>query len=87
MELGGEGGNNNDGGNGTTSSGGNGAAGTHTGSIESENNVLGEGGLVDLVSNGAAIRRTSGITVNITKATGSSLFGGIAPTGTVSGNL
>ena len=61
---GGEGGNNNDGGNGTSSSGGNGAAGTHTGSIEGENNVQGSGGSGG--SNGAAIRRTSGITVNIT---------------------
>jgi len=62
--TGGEGGNNNDGGNGTSSSGGNGADGTHTGSIESENNVQGEGGTGG--GNGAAIRRTSGITVNIT---------------------
>jgi hypothetical protein len=62
--TGGEGGNNNDGGNGTSSSGGNGAAGTHTGSIEGENNVQGSGGSGG--SNGAAIRRTSGITVNIT---------------------
>ena len=62
--TGGEGGNNNDGGNGTSSSGGNGADGTHTGSIEGENNVLGEGGTGG--GNGAAIRRTSGITVNIT---------------------
>ena len=61
---GGEGGNNNDGGNGTTSSGGNGASGTHTGSIEGSNNVLGNGGTGG--SSGAAIRRTSGITVNIT---------------------
>ena len=62
--TGGEGGNSNDGGNGTSSSGGNGADGTHTGSIEGENNVLGEGGTGG--GNGAAIRRTSGITVNIT---------------------
>ena len=62
--TGGEGGQNNDGGNGTSSSGGNGAAGTHTGSIEGENNVQGSGGTGG--SNGAAIRRTSGITVNIT---------------------
>ena len=62
--TGGEGGNSNDGGNGTSSSGGNGASGTHTGSIESENNVQGSGGSGG--SNGAAIRRTSGITVNIT---------------------
>ena len=61
---GGEGGNNNDGGNGTSSSGGNGASGTHTGSIEGENNVTGSGGSGG--SSGAAIRRTSGITVNIT---------------------
>ena len=61
---GGEGGNNNDGTNGTTSSGGNGASGTHTGSIEGNNNVLGNGGTGG--SSGAAIRRTSGITVNIT---------------------
>ena len=61
---GGEGGNSNDGGNGTSSSGGNGASGTHTGSIEGENNVTGSGGSGG--SNGAAIRRTSGITVNIT---------------------
>ena len=61
---GGEGGNNNDGGNGTSSGGGNGADGVHTGSIESENNVTGEGGSGG--GNGAAIRRTSGITVNIT---------------------
>ena len=62
--TGGEGGNNNDGSNGTSSSGGNGASGTHTGSIEGENNVQGSGGSGG--SNGAAIRRTSGITVNIT---------------------
>ena len=62
--TGGEGGNENNGGNGTSSSGGNGADGTHTGSIESENNVQGEGGTGG--GNGAAIRRTSGITVNIT---------------------
>jgi len=62
--TGGEGGNNNDGGNGTSSSGGNGADGTHTGSIEGENNVTGEGGTGG--ASGAAIRRTSGITVNIT---------------------
>ena len=61
---GGEGGNSNDGGNGTSSGGGNGADGVHTGSIESENNVTGEGGSGG--GNGAAIRRTSGITVNIT---------------------
>ena len=61
---GGEGGNNNDGGNGTASGGGNGGDGVHTGSIESENNVTGEGGSGG--GNGAAIRRTSGITVNIT---------------------
>ena len=63
---GGEGGNENDGGAGTTSSGGAGADGTHTGSIEGENNVQGEGGTGG--GNGAAIRRTSGITVNITDA-------------------
>ena len=62
--TGGEGGNNNDGSNGTSSSGGNGASGNHTGSIEGENNVQGSGGTGG--SNGAAIRRTSGITVNIT---------------------
>ena len=62
--TGGEGGNSNDGGNGTSSSGGNGASGTHSGSIEGENNVQGSGGTGG--SNGAAIRRTSGITVNIT---------------------
>ena len=62
--TGGEGGNNNDGSNGTSSSGGNGASGNHTGSIEGENNVQGSGGSGG--SNGAAIRRTSGITVNIT---------------------
>ena len=62
--TGGEGGNNNDGANGTSSSGGNGASGTPTGSIEGENNVQGSGGAGG--SNGAAIRRTSGITVNIT---------------------
>ena len=62
--TGGEGGNSNDGGNGTASSGGNGASGTHTGSIEGENNVQGSGGSGG--GNGAAIRRTSGITVNIT---------------------
>ena len=42
----------------------NGANGTHSGSIESENNVTGEGGTGG--GSGAAIRRTSGITVNIT---------------------
>ena len=62
--TGGEGGNNNDGTNGTASSGGNGASGTHTGSIEGENNVTGSGGTGG--ASGAAIRRTSGITVNIT---------------------
>jgi len=62
--TGGEGGHTNDGGNGTSSSGGNGAAGTNVGSIEGENNVLGNGGSGG--SSGAAIRRTSGITVNIT---------------------
>ena len=62
--TGGEGGNENDGTNGTSSSGGNGSAGTHSGSIEGENNVTGSGGSGG--SNGAAIRRTSGITVNIT---------------------
>ena len=62
--TGGEGGNSNDGGNGTASAGGNGASGTHTGSIEGENNVTGGGGTGG--GNGAAIRRTSGITVNIT---------------------
>ena len=62
--LGGEGGHTNDGGNGTSSSGGNGAAGTNVGSIEGENNVLGNGGTGG--GNGAAIRRTSGIIVNIT---------------------
>ena len=62
--TGGEGGNSNDGGNGTASAGGNGASGTHTGSIEGENNVTGSGGSGG--GNGAAIRRTSGITVNIT---------------------
>ena len=62
--TGGEGGNSNDGGNGTASTGGNGASGTHTGSIEGENNVTGGGGTGG--GNGAAIRRTSGITVNIT---------------------
>ena len=66
--TGGEGGNNNDGGNGTSSSGGNGADGTHTGSIEGENNVQGEGGTGG--GNGAAIRRTSGITVNIPSTSG-----------------
>ena len=62
--TGGEGGNNNDGTNGTASSGGNGAAGVNTGSVENENNVTGQGGSGG--ASGAAIRRTSGITVNIT---------------------
>ena len=75
--TGGEGGNNNDGGNGTSSSGGNGADGTHTGSIESENNVQGEGGTGG--GNGAAIRRTSGITVNITN--NATITGGTTDTG------
>ena len=44
----------------------NGEAGSHTGSIESENNVQGSGGSGG--GSGAAIRRTSGITVNITDA-------------------
>ena len=61
---GGQGGENNNGANGTASAGGNGADGTHSGSIESENNVTGEGGSGG--GSGAAIRRTSGITVNIT---------------------
>lgn len=62
---GGEGGNENDGGNGTSSSGGNGSDGEHTGSIESENNVKGEGGTGG--GSGAAIRKTNtNITVNIT---------------------
>ena len=61
--TGGEGGNSNDGTNGTSSVGGNGADGTHTGSVENENNVTGEGGTGG--AGGAAIRRTSGITVNI----------------------
>ena len=61
---GGEGGNNNDGNNGTSSKGGNGAQGVHTGTPENEENVTGEGGTGG--SSGAAIRRTSGITVNIT---------------------
>ena len=61
---GGEGGDENDGGNGSSSKGGNGANGTHSGSIENENNVTGEGGTGG--GSGAAIRRTSGITVNIT---------------------
>ena len=82
--LGGEGGHTNDGGNGTTSSGGNGADGTNVGSIESENNVLGEGGAGG--GSGAAIRRTSGITVNISNASNSSLFGSNAQTGTVTGD-
>ena len=62
--TGGEGGASNDGGNGTSSSGGNGADATNVGSIEGENNVRGDGGSGG--SSGAAIRRTSGITVNIT---------------------
>ncbi len=61
--IGGLGGNGNNGTNGTATVGGNGASGTHTGSIEGENNVQGSGGTGG--SNGAAIRRTSGITVNI----------------------
>ena len=75
--TGGEGGNSNDGGNGTSSSGGNGASGTHTGSIEGENNVTGSGGSGG--SNGAAIRRTSGITVNITN--NATITGGTTDTG------
>ena len=62
--AGGEGGNNNDGGNGTTSKGGNGAQGVNTENPENEENVTGQGGTGG--SSGAAIRRTSGITVNIT---------------------
>jgi len=54
----------NNGEDGTSSKGGDGADGKHGGSIESENNVTGEGGLGGGL--GAAIRRTSGITVNIT---------------------
>lgn len=74
---GGEGGNSNDGGAGTASSGGSGADGTHTGSIESENNVTGEGATGG--GNGAAIRRTSGITVNITN--NATITGGTTDTG------
>ena len=62
--AGGEGGNENDGGAGTTSKGGNGAQGVNTETPENEENVTGQGGLGG--SSGAAIRRTSGITVNIT---------------------
>ena len=54
----------NDGANGTASSGGAGEKGRHTGGIESENNIQGQGGSGG--ASGAAIRRTSGITVNIT---------------------
>jgi len=61
---GGEGGDSNDGTSGTVTVGGNGASGTHTGSIESENEEIGSGGTGGTA--GAAIRRTSGITVNIT---------------------
>ena len=64
----GGGGNSNDGGNGSSSKGGDGAQGQHAGSIEGENNVQGSGGTGG--SNGAAIRRTSGITVNIPSLTG-----------------
>ncbi len=81
---GGEGGNNNDGGAGTSSKGGNGADGTHTGSIEGENNVKGEGGTGG--GNGAAIRKTNGnITVTISNDANSALFGGNAQAGDVQG--
>ena len=81
--TGGEGGNENDGTNGTSTSGGNGAQGTHSGSIEGENNVTGSGGTGG--PSGAAIRRTSGITVTISNVANSSLFGGNAQTGSVIG--
>ena len=81
---GGEGGNNNDGGAGTSSKGGNGADGDHTGSIEGENNVKGEGGTGG--GSGAAIRKTnSNITVTISNDANSALFGGNAQAGDVQG--
>ena len=81
---GGEGGNNNDGGDGTTSKGGNGADGVNTGSPENEENVTGEGGTGG--ASGAAIRKTSGsITVTISNAANSTLFGSNAQTGSVIG--
>ena len=81
---GGEGGNNNDGGDGTTSKGGNGADGVNTGSPENEENVTGQGGTGG--ASGAAIRKTSGsITVTISNAANSTLFGSNAQTGSVIG--
>ena len=81
---GGAGGNNNDGGAGTSSKGGNGAAGTHTGSIEQENSVQGSGGTGG--GSGAAIRKTNtNITVTISNDANSTLFGGNAQAGDVQG--
>ena len=67
-EGGGNGAGNNDGGDGTTSKGGNGAQGKHAGSIEGNYNTQGNGGTGG--NSGAAIRRTSGITVNIPSTSG-----------------
>ncbi len=76
---GGEGGNNSaDGGAGTSSKGGNGAAGTHTGSIEGENNVQGSGGTGG--GSGAAIRRSSS-SIEIVYAVSGTINGDISATG------
>ena len=80
--AGGEGGNNNDGGNGTTSKGGNGADGVNTETPEQEEDVTGEGGTGGAA--GAAIRRTSGITVNITN--NSTITGSQNATGVTQGS-
>ena len=80
--AGGEGGNNNDGGNGTTSKGGNGAQGVNTETPENEENVTGQGGTGGAV--GAAIRRTSGITVNITN--NATITGSQSATGVTAGS-
>ena len=74
----------NDGANGTTSSGGAGELGRHTGGIEGENNVQGQGGSGGV--SGAAIRRTSGITVTISNAANSASFGSGAQTGEIDGS-
>ena len=77
--------NGNNGADGTTSKGGNGAQGVHTGTPENEENVTGEGGTGG--ASGAAIRKTSGsITVTISNAANSTLFGSNAQTGSVTGS-
>ena len=70
--------NNNDGGNGTSSKGGDGADGTHTGSIEGENNVQGSG--ANGGGSGAAIRRSSS-SIEITYAVSGTINGDISAIG------